>query len=72
MILRRTCKEAAALMVAAQDRRLSVADRAALRLHLAVCGACPKFRQQLAVMRRAMAQWRNDPNGDGNQSATQP
>ncbi len=40
MILRRTCKEAAALMLAREDRALALADRIALRLHLAACKAC--------------------------------
>lgn len=59
MILRRTCKEAAALMVAREDRPLPVLERVALRLHLAACRACPKFERQLLTMRSALAQWRN-------------
>ena len=40
-ILRRTCKEAAALLVAREDRALPRADRGALRFHMAACNACP-------------------------------
>ena len=57
--LRRTCKEAAALMIAREDRALGAADRLALRLHLVVCDACPKFERQILSMRNAMKQWRN-------------
>ena len=57
--LRRTCKEATALMVAREDRALPWPDRLALRLHLAVCSACPKFEKQMLTMRNAMRQWRN-------------
>lgn len=57
--LRRTCKQAAALMLAREDRDLATADRIALRLHLLVCQACPRFERQLLTMRNAMQRWRN-------------
>lgn len=60
MILRRTCKEVTALLVAREDRSLPLVERVALRLHLAACGACPRFERQLAVMRQAMRRWRHD------------
>jgi len=59
MILRRTCKEVAALLVAREDRDLPVAERVALRFHLAACEACPKFERQVLLMRNAMKRWRN-------------
>lgn len=61
---RRTCKEAAALIIAREDRALPVAERLALRLHLAMCKACPKFERQVLTMRNAMAQWRHYTEGD--------
>jgi len=60
VILRRTCKEAAALLVAREDRPLPTVERIALRLHLAACDACPRFARQLSVMREALARWRKD------------
>jgi hypothetical protein len=60
MILRRTCKEVAALLVAREDRKLRVIERLALRLHLAACDACPKFERQILTMRHALARWRRD------------
>ena len=59
MILRRTCKEVAALLVAREDRELPAVERVALRFHLAACRACPKFERQLLTMRNALRQWRN-------------
>ena len=59
MILRRTCREAAALMLAREDRALKLADRLALKLHLIACQACPRFERQVLTMRNAMRQWRN-------------
>lgn len=59
MILRRTCKEVAALLVAREDRGLPTVERVALRLHLAACTACPKFERQLLTMRNAFQRWRS-------------
>lgn len=57
--LRRTCKAAAALMVAREDRPLAWPDSLALRLHLLACKACPRFELQMLVMRNSLKQWRN-------------
>lgn len=57
--LRRTCKEATALMVAREDRVLSWPDRMALALHLLACKACPRFNRQMLGMRNQLKQWRN-------------
>ena len=58
MIMRRTCKEVAALLVAREDRALPMVERVALRLHLAACTACPIFERQLLTMRNAFQRWR--------------
>lgn len=58
-LLRRTCKQAAALLVAREDRALSLPDTVALRLHLLACKACPQFENQLLTMRLAMGRWRH-------------
>ncbi|RZI97062.1 MAG: zf-HC2 domain-containing protein [Rubrivivax sp.] len=57
--LRRTCREVSALLIAREDRALPLVERLALRLHMAMCEACPKFERQLLTMRNAMAGWRN-------------
>ena len=57
--LMRSCKEVTALVIAREDRALPLAERLALRLHLAMCEACPRFERQLLTMRSAMGQWRN-------------
>lgn len=61
-LLRRTCREAAALLVAREDRALSLPDQVALKLHLMACKACPRFENQLLTMRAAMKQWRHYGN----------
>jgi Putative zinc-finger len=59
MKIHRTCKEAAALILAREDRPLPWTDRLALRLHLAICKACPRFADQVRLMGEAMGQWRH-------------
>lgn len=63
-LLQRTCKEVTALVIAREDRALPWAERVALRLHMVICEACPKFQRQIFTMRGAMAQWRNYGSGD--------
>lgn len=57
--LMRTCKEVTAMVVAREDRRLSAREKLALRMHLAMCKACPPFERKMLTMRNAMKQWRN-------------
>lgn len=64
MILRRTCKEVAALLIAREDRALPAIERVALRLHLAACRACPVFERQILTMRHAMGRWRHYTNDE--------
>ncbi len=59
MPFQRTCKDVAALLIAREDRQLPWRDRLSLRLHLAICAACPTFERQVLTMRNAMRQWRN-------------
>ena len=59
MILRRSCKEVSALLVAREDHALPLVERLALRLHLAACNACPLFARQMLTMRNALHSWRN-------------
>lgn len=68
MLFMPTCKEAAALLIANEDRLISLSDRAKIRLHMMACKTCPNFERQLLTMRNAMRQWRNyAPNDTENQ-----
>ena len=49
---KRTCKEVSALLIAREDRDLPVADRLALRLHMAMCQACHDAAKAVARDRR--------------------
>ena len=52
-----TCKEASRLISQRQDRELSVRERLALRVHLAVCGACVRVTDQVDFLRKALARY---------------
>jgi hypothetical protein len=53
-----SCREASLLLSQAQDRALTLAERAKLRLHLAVCEACSRYARQIAFLREAMRRYR--------------
>ena len=76
-LLRRTCREAAALIISREDQVLGLRDRIALKLHLLVCKACPKFENQVLTMRAALHEWRHhgpetENAGTANSSDTEP
>lgn len=52
-----TCKEATRLISQRQDRALTVSERLALRMHLALCGACTRVTEQLEFLRDALARY---------------
>ncbi|QCB46561.1 zf-HC2 domain-containing protein [Hydrogenophaga sp. PAMC20947] len=62
--LMRTCKEVTALVVAREDRELSTSEQLILRMHMAMCKACPRFERQMFTMRSAMKQWRHYGGND--------
>ena len=70
-LLRRTCRQAAALLIAREDRVLSMPDHIALKLHLLACKACPKFENQILTTRAAMRRWRNYTS-DAERAADKP
>lgn len=57
------CREVTALVLAGEDRRLSLGERVGVRLHVMVCKTCPRFMQQVTLMRRALNRWKADAEG---------
>ena len=51
-----SCKEAARLVSQGLDRKLGFGERVMLRVHLAICGGCTNFKDQVAFLRRAVRQ----------------
>ena len=63
-----TCKQATALLIAQEDRKIDMSDKVALRLHVYACKTCPNFEQQLMIMRKSLKLRRNygsDPDEAG-------
>ena len=54
MSLRLSCREASRLISERMERRLSIPERIALRLHLRICDACTRFTSQVWFLRRAL------------------
>ena len=52
------CKEATRLVSQLNERPATALERARLRWHLAACAACARFERQIALLRRAMRQYR--------------
>ncbi|MCW7538810.1 zf-HC2 domain-containing protein [Aquabacterium sp. A7-Y] len=67
--LRRTCREVARLILQKQDRALPWREALALRLHLRICQACPRFEKQVRLMQRGMEQWRAYREEEGEPKA---
>jgi hypothetical protein len=53
------CRETTRLVLEGEERKLALAERIAVRLHMLICKACPKFQRQVRLMRGAMGQWRD-------------
>lgn len=52
-----TCKEVTHLLSEGQDRKLTVAERVRLEMHLLMCSGCSNFRRQMEFLRTACRQY---------------
>ena len=57
-MLKLNCKEASRLISQSMDQKLTLAQRAALRVHLSACDACTRFGAQMTALRAAMRRYR--------------
>ncbi len=48
------CKQTSQLVSQSLDRRLSLGERIAVRVHLCICKYCKRFSQQLLAMRKGL------------------
>lgn len=55
-----SCKEVSHLVSQSQDRRLGVAERIGLKLHLLMCDGCRNFTRQMEFLREAFERFRAD------------
>jgi predicted anti-sigma-YlaC factor YlaD len=58
-----SCREASQLISQREDRKLTLAESAALRLHLAICRGCRALSAQIPFLRRALARFLDEPPG---------
>lgn len=65
-----TCREIAVILVAREDRALSLTERLGLRLHMVLCDTCPRFERQMLTMRNRMRQWRNYVGPEDSEQST--
>lgn len=61
-----TCKQASQLISQSLDHPLSWPQRMQLKLHLLMCTACNRFKQQLDLLRVALQHIRNATENDHN------
>ncbi|HUW37990.1 MAG TPA: zf-HC2 domain-containing protein [Rhodocyclaceae bacterium] len=47
------CKDVTHLLSESQDRKLKLAERLRLQIHLSVCEGCTRYRLQIDFIRRA-------------------
>jgi Putative zinc-finger len=53
-----SCKEASRLISRMEDSELPPLQRWLLRMHLAACDGCTRFKAQVAFLREAMQRYR--------------
>ncbi|MDO5070291.1 zf-HC2 domain-containing protein [Neisseria sp. Dent CA1/247] len=51
------CKQACALYSESLDRKLTIAERGKLYLHLALCAHCRRYRKQMLFIRQNIGNW---------------
>lgn len=66
------CREATHLVLQGEDQPLLWANRLRLRMHMVICDACPRFVRQVALMRRAVGQWRSYRDRAGDDDSRHP
>ena len=57
-----TCKEITRLLSESQDRKLSVAEKLKLEMHLVMCRGCKVYKGQLAFLREACRRYTRQPD----------
>ncbi|MBP6653580.1 MAG: zf-HC2 domain-containing protein [Propionivibrio sp.] len=57
------CRDVTHLLSEAQDRKLTLAERFQLEVHLAMCEGCKNFKGQMAFLREACKRYFGDRDG---------
>jgi hypothetical protein len=57
-MLFKSCKDISALVLAREDRPVTLTERAHMRFHMLICKACPNFEKQILTLRQGLKNWR--------------
>jgi hypothetical protein len=68
-LFHRNCREVTRLVLARENRPLTLVERFAVRFHLSICLMCTRFTGQVKLMNRAMAQWKRYAEHDEHDDA---
>lgn len=58
------CQQATRLLSDAQERELSLKDRAALKFHVMMCSGCRNFGKQMGTLRDIAHHYAKGPDND--------
>jgi len=59
------CRQVTEMLLLAQERPPSPRERVLVALHMPLCAACPRFRQQVQLMKKASQRWRSYSEDEG-------
>ncbi|MBC3833432.1 zf-HC2 domain-containing protein [Undibacterium amnicola] len=68
MLFLYTCKQAHQKLSENLDRKLSLTERAQLKVHLSMCRSCSNFSTQMRTIRSAMKQMASGKSSDQDPS----
>lgn len=59
------CRQVTQMLLLAQERPASLRERLLMAMHMSMCAACPRFRRQVELMKRAGERWRRYSEDEG-------
>ena len=60
-----SCRQVTQMLLLAQERPASLRERLLIAVHMPMCAACPRFRRQVELMKRAGERWRRYSEDEG-------
>ncbi|MDD2741757.1 MAG: zf-HC2 domain-containing protein [Rhodocyclaceae bacterium] len=62
-----SCKEVTRLLSEGQDRKLALAEKMQLEMHLAMCKGCKNFKGQMSFLRTACQRYVKNHGGQNDE-----
>jgi len=66
------CQQATQLLSEAQDRNLSLTERASLKMHTMMCSGCHNFSRQMQTLREFAHVYARGGDGDDGNEKNEP